>query len=47
MVETIAEDVSKLIYISTWDVAKESDLDCDSRIQDILYASQEHRLLNR
>lgn len=47
IVETISEDMSKLKYISTWDVAKESDFDSNSKIQDILYASQEHRLLNR
>lgn len=47
IVETISEDMSKLKYISTWDVAKESDFNSNSKIQDILYASQEHRLLDR
>lgn len=47
IIEKISEDVLKLKYISTWDIAKEFDFDCNSKIQDILYASEEHRLLDR
>lgn len=42
---TRVEEIIMLKYISTWDVAKESNF--NSQVQDILYASQEHRLLDR